>query len=634
MGKGNEKNTNRKNTIEEMREVARRKGGYCLSINYINSGTKLKWQCKEGHIWEAVPRDVSREHWCPKCAGNERLTIEYMKSVAIAKGGQCLSTVYKNNWTNLRWKCAYGHEWDARPNNILNGTWCPCCNSDPKHTLEEMINIAKSKGGECLSYKYVNLKMLLKWRCACGHEWEAPGGRILHADSWCPICANSMYLGQEKCRYILEKIFNKPFKLTRTILGKKYELDGYNKDLKLAFEYNGVQHYEYRDIFHKVYDEFIRQQERDKYKKLKCKEKDIKLATIPYWIADKGDKVLIDFIFSSMKSLEIKYAILDKDIDMMEFYKTYTPMGQLIKLAKSKGGECLSTEYISNGTKMHWICANGHKWEARANDIKRGHWCPFCAKVAKLSLDEMIELATSKGGYCLSNEYNTCRTKLKWLCEKGHVWEATSGSVKQGYWCPICGGTAKLSLDVFRKIAESKGGKCLSEEYINCKQKLKWQCSEGHVWVAISSNVKSGHWCPICGRKVFKKHTDTIEHMKMIAKERGGECLSTEYLGIETKLTWRCSERHVWEAIPNNVKRGSWCPVCFGNAKLSLDIFKEIAESKGGKCLSVEYINDSRKMKWQCAKGHMWEARAHDIKRGHWCPKCARKRAHKSVGVQ
>jgi len=31
-------------------------------------GEKLKWQCKEGHIWEATPYHIkNRKQWYPKC---------------------------------------------------------------------------------------------------------------------------------------------------------------------------------------------------------------------------------------------------------------------------------------------------------------------------------------------------------------------------------------------------------------------------------------------------------------------------------------------------------------------------------------------------------------------------------------
>ena len=36
-------------SIEEMQEIARKRGGKCLSKKYINAHTKLEWQCANGH---------------------------------------------------------------------------------------------------------------------------------------------------------------------------------------------------------------------------------------------------------------------------------------------------------------------------------------------------------------------------------------------------------------------------------------------------------------------------------------------------------------------------------------------------------------------------------------------------------
>ena len=37
--------------IERMRELAAAKGGKCLSDVYVNSASKLQWQCARGHTW-------------------------------------------------------------------------------------------------------------------------------------------------------------------------------------------------------------------------------------------------------------------------------------------------------------------------------------------------------------------------------------------------------------------------------------------------------------------------------------------------------------------------------------------------------------------------------------------------------
>jgi len=52
-----------------------------------------------------------------------------------------------------------------------------------------------------------------------------------------------------------------------------------------------------------------------------------------------------------------------------------------------------------------------------------------------------------------------------------------------------------------QQFAKRKGGKCLSEEYINAKTKLEWECRKGHRWFATPDNVTRGTWCPICRKR-------------------------------------------------------------------------------------------------------------------------------------
>jgi|SRR5271156_3529100 hypothetical protein len=91
---------------------------------------------------------------------------------------------------------------------------------------------------------------------------------------------------ENKCRSILEKYFNKPFNKIRPDFlkqpnGKNLELDMYNQELNIACEYNGVQHEKYSPFFHKSYQDFIDQQNRDQFKYNKCRELNIKLIVVP-----------------------------------------------------------------------------------------------------------------------------------------------------------------------------------------------------------------------------------------------------------------------------------------------------------------------------------------------------------------
>jgi hypothetical protein len=119
----------------------------------------------------------------------------------------------------------------------------------------------------------------------------------------------------------------------------------------------------------------------------------------------------------------------------------------------------------------------------------------------------------------------------------------------------------KHSIEEMQAIAEARGGKCLSKKYVSLEQNLKWQCGKCHnIWDARPANIIwNNRWCPSCSGN----QRLTIEEMKAIANDRGGKCLSKKYLNARTKLKWQCGDfKHIWYAIPYHVKRGTWCPVC------------------------------------------------------------------------
>lgn len=96
---------------------------------------------------------------------------------------------------------------------------------------------------------------------------------------------------ENKCRSILEKIYNRSFPsirpdyLKNPKTGKNLELDCYNDELKLALEYNGIQHYKYSPYFHKSKKDFYSQVHRDDWKRDKCQEMGITLIEVPHWVA-------------------------------------------------------------------------------------------------------------------------------------------------------------------------------------------------------------------------------------------------------------------------------------------------------------------------------------------------------------
>lgn len=107
--------------------------------------------------------------------------------------------------------------------------------------------------------------------------------------------------GEIECRRVLEKIFNKPFNkarpnfLNNPVTGGNFnlELDCYNEELKIAVEYNGVQHYKYVPYFHKNKEAFLNQKYRDDMKRRICKEKRIILIEVPYSVKVENIEMFI-----------------------------------------------------------------------------------------------------------------------------------------------------------------------------------------------------------------------------------------------------------------------------------------------------------------------------------------------------
>lgn len=56
----------------------------------------------------------------------------------------------------------------------------------------------------------------------------------------------------------------------------------------------------------------------------------------------------------------------------------------------------------------------------------------------------------------------------------------------------------KYSIEDMQKVAALRGGKCLSDDYVNNSTKLEFECSEGHRWWTRPGGIQQGRWCPQC----------------------------------------------------------------------------------------------------------------------------------------
>ena len=401
----------------------------------------------------------------------------------------------------------------------MNGTWCPVCGGSYPLNLGMMQDHARKHGGECLSIRYVNSKAHLHWKCAEGYEWTAKADHVLKGH-WCPIC--SAGISERICRALLERMTGVRFLKARppwlkSKRGGQMEFDGYAPSLGVAFEYHGEQHYRRSAFFHRDARAFKQRQQDDEQKRRLCRRGKVTLLEVPYQVpheqlqtclANLLDRANLGIICdrTPIKIIELE-AWRRKDAEALR------------TLASARGGTLLSDHYIDGTTKLRWRCAEGHEWQAIPNSIKRGTWCPTCGdkraamKRAAMKRAHTIEhmrlLAEAKGGVCLSEDYANVKSRLRWRCARGHEWETQASIIIGGHWCPKCekfrlGRKYALSLEEVQKTAKERGGECLSDSYLNSREKLRWRCSNGHIWQANANSIRRSSWCPVCAGKSSK----------------------------------------------------------------------------------------------------------------------------------
>ena len=569
------------------------------------------------------PKGLKEGSWCKKCSFNKRRTsMVEIQQIAKDRNGKCLSTEYINSKTKLEWECHQKHKWHAILSNVKSkGSWCPHCHT---YLKEEMIRVAFEQifnsrfinsRPKWLVNSRGNLMELDGYNQSLNIAFEHNGEQHYKLSRFnnnkdileirkkddlrkIEICkSKKIYLfifNYKEDLFDIINLFKKKSKLlkfdiTNLDLNKKINFDSVyfsrnellklgniakdkggkiisetylGTDIKLKFQCNKGHMWQAEPGNIKTgnwcptcagknptIEEF---QKIAKEKKGKC------LSTIYInqysklkWECEEGHK--FESSAQIIKSGAWCAACAGNKKLTLE---------EMQEIAKKKNGRCLSTEYINSGTKLEWECEEGHTWSAIPSNIIKGHWCPTCVGLKKLTLEEMQEIAKKKNGRCLSTEYINSKTKLEWECEEGHIWEAQPGNVVNGTWCLICGGKEKLSIKDMQQIAKDRNGKCLSTEYFGNKIKLEWECEKGHTWEAQPNNIGTGTWCPTCAGR-----NPTIEVFQKIAKERNGKCLSSKYINAKTKMEWECHLGHKWQATPDSVKRGSWCSYCSGKYK-------------------------------------------------------------------
>lgn len=195
----------------------------------------------------------NRNVWCALCEDEARvIKYEDIKTLIGKYNGTLLSSSCSSATEIFRVRCNKdNYEWETSWTRIKQGCWCPKCSNRAPYTLEDIRNIVIKKGGKLLTNEIDNVKHNIDILCNCGYKFSLTSHHMISHNQWCPIC--SPRSKNQKLIYdIIKKLFPghtahynyRGFEWLKMNKKNKQrmEIDIWVPEIKLAIEYDGIQH--------------------------------------------------------------------------------------------------------------------------------------------------------------------------------------------------------------------------------------------------------------------------------------------------------------------------------------------------------------------------------------------------------
>ena len=586
-----------------------------------SSGRKIWWKCKKGHEWQASVSHRSAGQGCPYCSGhrvlkgfndlatvNSELASEWHP---IKNDSLKPEDVTQNSNRKVWWLGKCGHEWQAIINNRSKGRGCPYCSGNMVlKGFNDISTVNPELAQEWHPTKNKNLTpdmftkssgKIVWWMCKEGHEWQTSIANRNSNSHNCPYCAGQRVIKGENDLFTMNPdlasewhpIKNgslKPEDVVKSS-GKKVWWKckiGHEWKATIASRYRGRNcpicqkesqtSFAEQAIYYYLYKQFPDAVNRDTFF---GKELDIYVPSIRTAIEYDGGYYHKDIqkdrlknkwcLKNNVRLIRIREKMCPSLEDERDIILRNDKSDESLNKALCELLQLLEINYNSVDVNRDRISIlNSYVVGQKQNSFAKQF--PVLAK----------EWHPTKNGHLKPDMVNKSSSKrVWWQCEKGHEWQSTINNRSKGFGCPYC--TNRKVLKGFNDLAfinpelASEWHPIKNNELkpdmvtSGSKKKVWWQCKDGHEWQAAIYSRNIGCGCPYCsGRYAIKGKTD----------------LST--VNPELALEWHPIKNK--DLTPNMVKS-----------------------------------NSSKKVWWQCEKGHEWQERIIDRKKGRGCPYCQKR---------
>ena len=598
---------------EKIKTHAIASGGFLL-FNGARSecGTKVYLSCKRGHVWAAAMSSLTRKKnptWCNQAGCfAEVLSVSRDSNQRESRIDEIKSICESRNWS---WESG---EYLSLRDKYLKIT-CAC----PKEELYSLVSLRAEKACiECyrrskkedlqkslrakeisVLSNYVDEKTSLHLRCdICEHPWKTTPSSVRGTPSnpdgtGCPKCNGGVEIPDdvinERAKFFVERYHGK-------IINAERRFSSGKKRYQLKVQCKETNHESFWTDIHRLENGNWCGQ---------CRTPGI---------FENAVRLLLEHLIGEPFPKERPSWLVNSKGNQMEFDGYNEELGLAFEY---QGEQHFNFVPFFHGTKA--------AFHNRLEDDKLKKELCKARDIALICPDYLLDPDGLES--FLRCELRIAKPQIKLNSDSLNWGEMNIGNeeVRRSY------------LRELIDIAEAKGGKCISNVYINNHTKLRFTCANKNhdEWTAVPSTIKNGTWCNKCGdERTREKNKTPLQKIKELCEKKDLTFLDicrNKHEQIAYKVVYRCSHESILTKM--QIERDTVCQKCFqpkrgATQRCTIDDAKKLAKERKGKLLSKRYINAGTKLLWQCAQNHIFASnfnnvKGHKNKKGSWCGECS-----------
>lgn len=659
--------------IKKLKDIADKNKGTLKSKEWVNAKNKYTFIHENGQEFQISYEKLKSGFWphdFEQFINNKNRNLNFWEKILKIvddNEGKILSDKWINKETLYTVESKEGLIFQRSGRHFLEQGWPKNLillvkrQSNNKKSKSELLNelslLAQERGGTLLTTQWSKATDLYEFEDMAGDKFFMSATNV-RAGKW----KNPGQMVESACKQIFEHLFQQPFEKTKEVLTPKrtgrhfaLELDGYNEQLKIAFEYQGHQSH-----WDPTFSSYSKVSARDNFKVSFCKNNNIDLIVIPRidkhfysstYLYDFVLKKIEEYYFSVNKLLPIlnpspfvlNLKITPHSLKMLKKYK---------KIAEENGGQLLSNFWEGTNVRHHFKHANGTEFYQYPAVILKDGW-PKDIKYylsANRNTDDCMQhmrnIAQQNEGKLVSTDWVDNMAKYEFQFKNGESFFLTYANLINRGWPKnqkkylkfIAAQDEEYMYNKLLSIVKENNGSITENKWHGIHHKYHFCFSDGREFISSASQINNEGWpkdpdmyFKIKEKKKIRENftkSDRLNELKEIAILNGGRLLSKEWINSHTYYEFEYNTGQKFKIIALTLINNGW-PKNIDNyikmahcTRISKDEhyqkLTDFVKEKGGEVISDKWLGMQKKHIFKFSTGEEFEITPESLYRQGW----------------